>query len=262
MLTKLLKYEFKATSRIILPIAGGVLVLNFVSDLLGHFVNNTGHTMPWVGVLTALLTLATFLGMLAVLAVCFFASIQRYYKLLGEQGYLMLALPVHAWQHIAAKLICGVLWTLFGFFYFGICGSLTLSALESDGFSLTGIDIRDVPFLLVFFLLILALIAGAQLHAYLACAYAGMFTQHRLTISIISYFVIGFIGQMLSLVGTIVFANFANKVYQSLDNIGSIVELQNGILLSVCIIFLLALLVDALLWALTQWLMSSRLNLA
>lgn len=71
MLTKLLKYDFKATGRIILPIAGGVLLLNFVSDLLGHFVNNTGHTMPWVGVFMGLLTLATFLGMLAVLAICF-----------------------------------------------------------------------------------------------------------------------------------------------------------------------------------------------
>ena len=259
MLTKLLKYEFKATGRVILPIAGGVLVLNIVSDCLGHFVNNVGHTMPWVSFLTALLTVATFLGMLAVLAICFFASVQRYYKLLGEQGYLMLALPVHAWQHIAAKLICGVVWTLFGFFYFGICGSLTLSALDGDVFSITGIDIRDVPFLLVFFLLILALIAGTQLHAYLACAYAGMFTQHRLTISIVSYFVIGFIRQMLVLVATIV---FAMKVYPSLDNIGSMVEMQNGLLISVCVILLLVLLVDALLWALTQWLMSSRLNLA
>ena len=243
MLTKLLKYDFKATGRIILPIAGGVLLLNFVSDLLGHYVNNTGHTMPWVGVFMGLLTLATFLGMLAVLAICFFSSVQRYYNL----------------QHIAAKLICGVVWTLFGFFYFGICGTLTLSALDGDSFSLTGVNIQDVPLLLLFFLLILALIAGAQLHAYLACAYAGMFTQHRLTISIISYFVIGFIGQMLSLVGTIV---FAIKVYPFLDNIGSMVELQNGILLSICVIFLLTLLVDALLWALTQWLMSSRLNLA
>lgn len=59
---------------------------------------------------------------------------------------------------------------------------------------------------------------------------------------------------MLSLVGTIV---FAIKVYPSLDNIGSMVELQNSILLSICVIFLLTLLVDALLWALTQWLLSS-----
>ena len=101
-------YRFLWGDLFVLPIAGGVLVLNLVSSLLGHFVNNTSHSMPWVGFLTALLTVATFLGMLAVLAVCFFASIQRYYKLLGEQGYLMLSLPVHAWQHIAAKLICGV----------------------------------------------------------------------------------------------------------------------------------------------------------
>lgn len=206
-----------------------------------------------------LLTLATVLGMLAVLAICFFASVQRYYKLLGEQGYLMLALPgtrlaAHCRQaHLRRRVDAVRLFLLWNLRY------AHPLALDGDSFSLTGINIQDVPLLLLFFLLILALIAGAQLHAYLACAYAGMFTQHRLTISIISYFVIGFIGQMLSLVGTIVFAII---VYPSLDNIGSMVELQNGILLSVCVIFLLTLLVDALLWALTQWLMSSRLNLA
>lgn len=259
MLTKLLKYEFKATSRIILPIAGGVLVLNFVSDLLGHFVNNTSHETPWVGIFTALLTLAAFLGILAVLAVCFFASVQRYYKLLGEQGYLMLALPVHSWQHIAAKLICGVVWTLFGFLYFGICGTLTLSALDGDGFSLTGLNSKDFPLLLVLFLLVLALIVGAQLHAYLACAFAGQFGRQRLLISIISYFVLGFIGQMLVLVSTVI---FAIAVYPTLDNIGALVETQNGLLLFICVILLLVLLADALLWALTHWLMSKRLNLA
>ena len=259
MLTKLLKYDFKATGRIILPIAGGVLVLNFVSDLLGHFVNNTGHTMPWVGVFMGLLTLATFLGMLAVLAICFFASVQRYYKLLGEQGYLMLALPVHAWQHIAAKLICGVVWTLFGFFYFGICGTFSLAILDGDGFSLGGINTNDIPLLLTFLLLILALIAMAQLHAYLACAFAGRFTQQRLLISIVSYFVLGFIGQLLLLLGVIL---FAVKVYPSLADISSFISTDSAILSSVCVVGLLVLLMDALLWALTQWLMSSHLNLA
>ena len=259
MLTKLLKYEWKATGRVILPIAGGVLVLNLVSSLLGHFVNNTGHTMPWVGFLTALLTLATFLGMLAVLAVCFFASIQRYYKLLGEQGYLMLSLPVHAWQHIAAKLICGVLWTLFGFFYFGICGSFSLAILDGDGFSLSGINTNDIPLLLTFLLLILALIAMAQLHAYLACAFAGQFTQQRLLISIVSYFVLYFIGQLLLLLGVIL---FAVKVYPSLDDVSTLLNSQNALLTSIFAVCLLVVLVDALLWALTQWFMTRRLNLA
>ena len=259
MLTKLLKYEWKATGRVILPIAGGVLVLNLVSSLLGHFVNNTSHTMPWVGFLTALLTLATFLGMLAVLAVCFFASVQRYYKLLGEQGYLMLSLPVHAWQHIAAKLICGVLWTLFGFLYFGLCGTFSLSALEADDFSLSFPYPKDIPFFLAVFILILALVAMAQLHAYLACAFAGQFTQQRLLISIISYFVLGFIGQLLFLLGVIL---FAVKVYPSLDDVSTLLNSQNALLTSIFAVCLLVVLVDALLWALTQWFMTRRLNLA
>ena len=259
MLTKLLKYEWKATGRVILPIAGGVLVLNLVSSLLGHFVNNTGHTMPWVGFLTALLTLATFLGMLAVLAVCFFASIQRYYKLLGEQGYLMLSLPVHAWQHIAAKLICGVLWTLFGFLYFGLCGTFSLSALEADDFSLSFPSPKDIPFFLAFFILILALIVMAQLHAYLACAFAGRFTQQRLLISIVSYFVLYFIGQLLLLLGVIL---FAVKVYPRLADISTLLNSQNALLTSIFAVCLLVVLVDALLWALTQWFMTRRLNLA
>ena len=259
MLTKLLKYEWKATGRVILPIAGGVLVLNLVSSLLGHFVNNTSHTMPWVGFLTALLTLATFLGMLAVLAVCFFASVQRYYKLLGEQGYLMLSLPVHAWQHIAAKLICGVLWTLFGFLYFGLCGTFSLSALEADDFSLSFLYPKDIPFFLAVFILILALVAMAQLHAYLACAFAGQFTQQRLLISIVSYFVLDFIRQLLFLLGVIL---FAVKVYPSLDDVSTLLNSQNALLTSIFAVCLLVVLVDALLWALTQWFMTRRLNLA
>ena len=259
MLTKLLKYEWKATGRVILPIAGGVLVLNLVSSLLGHFVNNTSHTMPWVGFLTALLTVATFLGMLAVLAVCFFASVQRYYKLLGEQGYLMLSLPVHAWQHIAAKLICGVLWTLFGFLYFGLCGTFSLSALEADDFSLSFLYPKDIPFFLAVFILILALVAMAQLHAYLACAFAGQFTQQRLLISIVSYFVLDFIGQLLFLLGVIL---FAVKVYPSLDDVSTLLNSQNALLTSIFAVCLLVVLVDALLWALTQWFMTRRLNLA
>lgn len=259
MLTKLLKYEWKATGRVILPIAGGVLVLNLVSSLLGHFVNNTSHSMPWVGFLTALLTVATFLGMLAVLAVCFFASVQRYYKLLGEQGYLMLSLPVYAWQHIAAKLICGVLWTLFGFLYFGLCGTFSLSALEADDFSLSFLYPKDIPFFLAVFILILALVAMAQLHAYLACAFAGQFTQQRLLISIVSYFVLDFIGQLLFLLGVIL---FAVKVYPSLDNVSALLNSQNALLTSIFAVCLLVVLVDALLWALTQWFMTRRLNLA
>lgn len=98
MLTKLLRYEFKSTGRVVLPIAAGVLVLNIFTNILSHFVQNTSDRLPLAGVAMALLALASAVSLLVVLAICFFIEIQQFYRLLGERGYLMLALPVPIWH--------------------------------------------------------------------------------------------------------------------------------------------------------------------
>ena len=92
MLTKLLRYEFKSTGRVVLPIAAGVLVLNIFTNILSHFVQNTSDRLPLAGVAMALLALASAVSLLVVLAICAFIEIQQFYRLLGERGYLMLAL--------------------------------------------------------------------------------------------------------------------------------------------------------------------------
>ena len=53
MLTKLLRYEFKSTGRVVLPIAAGVLVLNIFTNILSHFVQNTSDRLPLAGVAMA-----------------------------------------------------------------------------------------------------------------------------------------------------------------------------------------------------------------
>ena len=133
MLTKLLHYEFKSTGRVVLPIAAGVLVLNIFTNILSHFVQNTSDRLPLAGVAMALLALASAVSLLVVLAICFFIEIQQFYRLLGERGYLMLALPVPIWQHIAAKVICGTVWTLFGMVFFTLCGMLTTDTVSGSG---------------------------------------------------------------------------------------------------------------------------------
>lgn len=217
MLTKLLHYEFKSTGRVVLPIAAGVLVLNIFTNILSHFVQNTSGRLPLAGVAMALLALASAVSLLVVLAICFFIEIQQFYRLLGERGYLMLALPVPIWQHIAAKVICGTVWTLFGMVFFTLCGMLTTDTVSGSGFALdfSRVTAEDVAIWSAMLLIILALIAGALLHAYLACAFAAQFTQQRLLISIAAYFVIGFIGQMAALV-TAVFVAF--RGYKYLNN--------------------------------------------
>ena len=268
MLTNLLHYEFKSTGRVVLPIAAGVLVLNIFTNILSHFVQNTSDRLPLAGVAMALLALASAVSLLVVLAICFFIEIQQFYRLLGERGYLMLALPVPIWQHIAAKVICGTVWTLFGMVFFTLCGMLTTDTVSGSGFALISAASlpRMSPSGLQCFLIILALIAGALLHAYLACAFAAQFTQQRLLISIAAYFVIGFIGQMAALV-TAVFVAFRGYKYLNNTNFSAASffgpdNTLGVIVLTLLAVFALITLVDALLWALTQWLMTKRLNLA
>lgn len=268
MLTKLLRYEFKSTGRVVLPIAAGVLVLNIFTNILSRFVQNTSDRLPLAGVAMALLALASAVSLLVVLAICAFIEIQQFYRLLGERGYLMLALPVPIWQHIAAKVICGTVWTLFGMVFFTLCGMLTTDTVSGGGFAsdFSRITAEDVAIWSAMLLIILALIAGALLHAYLACAFAAQFTQQRLLISIAAYFVIGFIGQMAALV-TAVFVAFRGYKYLNNTNFSAASffgpdNTLGVIVLPLLAVFALIALVDALLWALTQWLMTKRLNLA
>ena len=170
MLTKLLDHEFKTTGRVILPIAGGVLILNIFTNILSHFIQNTSDTMPLAGAAMALLALASAVSLLVVLVVCFFIEIQQFYRLLGDRGYLMLALPVPTWQHIAAKVICGTVWTLFGMVFFTLCGMLTTDTVSGGSFTsdFSRATAEDFAFWFAMFLIVLALIVGALLHAFLA----------------------------------------------------------------------------------------------
>ena len=256
MLTKLLHYEFKSTGRVVLPIAAGVLVLNIFTNILSHFVQNTSDRLPLAGVAMALLALASAVSLLVVLAICFYIEIQQFYRLLGARG------------HIAAKVSCGTVWTLFGMVFFTLCGMLTTDTVSGSGFALdfSRVTAEDVAIWSAMLLIILALIAGALLHAYLACAFAAQFTQQRLLISIAAYFVIGFIGQMAALV-TAVFVAFRGYKYLNNTNFSAASffgpdNTLGVIVLTLLAVFALIVLVDALLWALTQWLMTKRLNLA
>lgn len=140
MLTNLLKYEFKATGRVVLPIASGVLVLNIFTGILSHFIQNTSDRFPLAGLALVLLNLAALVSLLVVLAVCFFIEVQQFYRLLGDRGYLMLALPVQPWKHIAAKVICGTAWTVFGMLFSSVCG-----ALLTGDFSFSALMLRILP---------------------------------------------------------------------------------------------------------------------
>lgn len=111
MLGKLLKYEIRATSRIYLPLLGVLLALAGSNKL---FLWISEHSdASWARYVSAALTVAFVLTMVALAIVALVVTIQRFYRnLLGDEGYLMFTLPVSADQLILSKLITSVMWLI------------------------------------------------------------------------------------------------------------------------------------------------------
>lgn len=118
MLGKLLKYEFKATGRTLLPVYAVLIVMSLVTRFT--VTNNDGFyglSDSLLGILQAVIMLAygCIIGMVCIVTVLLL--IQRFYKnLLRDEGYLMHTLPVKPWQNITAKLVPAVLWSLLSLF--------------------------------------------------------------------------------------------------------------------------------------------------
>lgn len=116
MLSKLLKYELKATARWFLPMYAGVFALALINRLLLFFQPYLNHNMllsRFYELINGLTILGYILVIFATFALTFFIMLQRFYKnLLGDEGYLMFTLPVSSSQLVISKLITSCLWTI------------------------------------------------------------------------------------------------------------------------------------------------------
>src|SRR5699024_1205776 len=120
MLGKLLKYEFKSTGRLFGVIYLLIMILSLMIGLLGRrymtisvaIWNHDGIRLAAL----AILIVAYFVMLVAMVVVTFVVILQRFYKnLLEGEGYLMHTLPVPTWMLVASKLIAAVIWDILGF---------------------------------------------------------------------------------------------------------------------------------------------------
>ncbi len=109
MLGKLMKHEFRATRRVMLPLYLILLVTAVAANFSTRMLFDSRH---WV--LTTLGTLLVISFGVAVAGVCVMPvllMVQRFYKnLLQDEGYIMLTLPASIHQHVWAKLIVSAAW--------------------------------------------------------------------------------------------------------------------------------------------------------
>lgn len=275
MLAKLLKYEFKATGRVLLPLYAVLLILSL---LMSVGVNEQLGKIPWgswLGIVPGLTIMLYGCVFGAAIVVTVLLLIQRFYKsLLRDEGYLMNTLPVKPWQNIAAKLIPATVWGIIG------TGAAVLSVMiigmDWVEFSLIGTDISELfrelfrrygagSALLPLLWLVSVMFALAQsiLHIYLAMAIGHMANKARLLWSVVAYIGIS----MVEGLGAMLFAKFEQGTHLLSD---FATYLMNSAVSGNTLIMpyatmggfiLLNFIVGGIMFLLTTYILKNRLNL-
>ena len=130
MLSKLIKHEFRATSRIMWPVFLGMLALTALMRFSQLLLN--GEHIPWLLQLIGVLLVIGFVMGLGALAFAplVLSAVRWRDHVLKDEGYLTLTLPVSLHQLLISKLIVSAVWYAAAF----IVGLLSL-LIAASGWS-------------------------------------------------------------------------------------------------------------------------------
>ncbi|MDQ2087216.1 ABC transporter permease [Herbivorax sp. ANBcel31] len=223
MLAKLLKYEFKATARLFIPLYVALLVFTLINRMFNiiDIIDNTVEIN--IKLMLSIVSMIGNIGLIAGIGVMTLViMIQRFYKsLLGDEGYLMFTLPVKTWENVLSKLVTAVFWTLSSVFV-TIISVIIISNVENIFENLIKI-INDINYgfgiagfvsIPAFFIIS---ISSAILMFYTAIALGHQFTKHKLIASFGMFCALYFIN---SIIYTLVFLVFGIAIdFEILSNL-------------------------------------------
>ena len=210
MLGKLMKHEYRATARILLPMYGIVLVLAMAANIATRFLMESSIGLfqffgisIFVGYTISLWAA----GMLSVLL-----SAKRFYSsLLTDEGYVMMTLPVSVHSHVISKIMVSVSW----FFLMGMVMFVSFWIVAYDvGFTATLFEIIQMLFdeltmeiainggAFLVEIIVLAFVSGAGvcLQFYAALAVGHSFPSYKILLSVVALVVLQWILQLVFVV--------------------------------------------------------------
>ena len=263
MLTKLMKYELKATARVMVPLYALAAFLACAAQMtLWEFSVEPGLAPQGMS-LFFLVAAAAAMG--AAIAVTVVLMIQRFRSnLLGDEGHVMLTLPVSIHQHILSKLIVAVLWMMATWFvlfeFFMVLGfrSTIWSAFPQfqetflNYFTSVGATVPPLSWGGSTALAFVALMATAIvlcLEFYVALALGYSFHKHKGLLTAVFFLVIHLAGNI-----PLALEDFVSSLVSAQTPTGAY-------LTDAGIAILLTLLWSAVLYAITHYTLKHRLNL-
>lgn len=271
---KLMKHEFRATSRVMLPLYLLTILAALGGNVATRQLLETDH-----GLLNALGVLLMMAFVVALAAVCIMSvvvMIQRFYKsLLQDEGYVMLTLPVSIHQHIWAKLLVSTVW--FAATAAVVAGAVLVLAYEVDtarqiyrGFSMLFEELVDLNGTMVFNgvlfgveLAVVLLLACFDicLEFYSALAIGHSFSNRKMLWSIAAFFALNAITSMMG-TGLTLLLNLSGHqavaIGRMLTRSGGAMRMTHLMLLGIIV---MALVQAAVYYLLTYLPLAKRLNL-
>ena len=195
MFGKLLKHEFRATGRIMLPLLGGVLVLSPMAGLLSRSVSR-GNASGIMRFFSFLFMFAFVVGMVALFVTAVIVMVRRFYSnMLGDEGYLTFTLPVGVNRLVLAKLVVSFVWFMAAAAAAAAAGAIAAKTYYSGSdwsrvwsfigecFRLVGVG-NGMLYVIEMLLMLFLMSCSVCLHFYAAMALGNCFANKKVFLSI------------------------------------------------------------------------------
>lgn len=240
MLRKLIKYEFKATSRFMLLMYGLLVALSVIMSVgirfnLDEVMTSISDEFRLGGLIFGILAFMVIMlfVVMNVIVICgmFFYSISRFKNnLLGNEGYLMHTLPVKVRDNLLAKNFVSVIWTILSvvvvviayiILFFGISGTdIFKEAIHIFSQVEWGTPyVGEVLIILVeFAVLAVVTLINTYFHIYASMAVGYSFNTHRAAKSIAAFILADIACNMFEVMLVSQFAAFGVDMNDMLRN--------------------------------------------
>lgn len=266
MLGKLLKYDFKAVSKLLAIINGAVLVCAIAGALFVPFISRMGFTENTLAVIWVL---AFFFFMILFMASSFATYItlaSRFYKnLFSNEGFVSRTLPVTSSMHLLSKTIMGFTWALINsVVLFASLGLLLFvpdikEDLPSLGYYLSELGYSNMQKfifdLITFGIMFLLSILSGVLMIYCSIALGQLMSStHKILASVAMYFVLS---TVVSLFSTAITIPTMFKTEVAFEN-PSYVQIMDPIAFYTSI---MSLILAIIMYLITDYIMRKKVNL-
>lgn len=287
MLSKLIKYDFRALSRVLWPTMAAVAGASLIAALSFRF-SERAYADSSSGLVTVLSGILALIMVLAIIAACllvvFLICAHFYRNLMTDEGYLTFTLPVKTSEILWSKLITAMFWTLIStavvflcvLLFAGVSASGSKNGMQILGDLTDGVrqifgvfGAKSALLTVEFILLALAGMAYSILHIYLALVIGGVVShKHKILAGIGFYFVISII---VSVITSIAQYYLGGSLITGMSAFGSVwriqsdVEMANSLVRAAQpyywfnLVFLLAM--DAAYFLLSKYFLEKKLNL-